>query len=276
MKKEMIKRFLWSFILAFFGALIADYAIGAPPSPCYLSSGTVTACYKPINVASGGSGLTTGTSGGIPYFSDTTTMASSGALTANGVVYGGGAGVSPAATGAGTGSDWLVAGSPPSFSSTTSTPKTFSDSTDSTSSSTGAVKVTGGAGVGKSLYVGNNVVVGKFLFLTPSATFDVASDTSLSSGDLTTSVVTTSNLRLVTATGGAFDLVGIAAPTLGVGTFLFICNNSGQTMTVKHESGTEGTSTARIHTTTGADVTIQTGSGIAFVYSNSPARWVQL
>ena len=47
-------------------------------------------------VAGGGTGLTSGTSGGVPYFNSTTTMASSAALATNGIVVGGGAGNPPA------------------------------------------------------------------------------------------------------------------------------------------------------------------------------------
>lgn len=47
-------------------------------------------------VAGGGTGLTSGTSGGIPYFSSTTTMASSALLTNHGLMVGGGAGATPA------------------------------------------------------------------------------------------------------------------------------------------------------------------------------------
>lgn len=52
-----------------------------------------------LSVAAGGTGLTSGTSGGIPYFSAAGTMASSGALTANAIVLGGGAGASPTVSG---------------------------------------------------------------------------------------------------------------------------------------------------------------------------------
>lgn len=52
-----------------------------------------------VPVADGGTGLSSGTSGGVPYFSSTTTIASSGALTANAVVKGGGAGAAPVASG---------------------------------------------------------------------------------------------------------------------------------------------------------------------------------
>ncbi|HYE59335.1 MAG TPA: hypothetical protein VD948_12560 [Rhodothermales bacterium] len=48
-----------------------------------------------VTVAHGGTGLTAGTSGGVPYFSGSTTIASSGALTASRIVLGGGAGAAP-------------------------------------------------------------------------------------------------------------------------------------------------------------------------------------
>lgn len=55
----------------------------------YMQGGTDVA------VADGGTGLSSGTSGGILAFTASTTLASSAALTANGLVYGGGAGVAP-------------------------------------------------------------------------------------------------------------------------------------------------------------------------------------
>ena len=51
-----------------------------------------------LPVASGGTGLTSGTSGGILAYTATGTLASSGALAANNVVVGGGAGVAPSST----------------------------------------------------------------------------------------------------------------------------------------------------------------------------------
>ncbi|MDG0815834.1 tail fiber domain-containing protein [Bdellovibrio svalbardensis] len=71
-----------------------------------------------LPVARGGTGLTTGTSGGIPYFSAATTMTSSGVLAANGVVLGGGAGAAPTTTTAGTADQVLRipgAGGAPAF-----------------------------------------------------------------------------------------------------------------------------------------------------------------
>jgi|CXWL01.1.fsa_nt_gi hypothetical protein len=49
-----------------------------------------------VPVADGGTGLSAGTSGGVPYFSGTTTIASSAALGANQILVGGGAGAAPA------------------------------------------------------------------------------------------------------------------------------------------------------------------------------------
>lgn len=53
----------------------------------------------PLPVASGGTGLTAGTSGGILGYTATGTLASSAALTANAIVLGGGAGATPIALG---------------------------------------------------------------------------------------------------------------------------------------------------------------------------------
>jgi hypothetical protein len=56
-----------------------------------------------LPVANGGTGLTSGTSGGILAFTATGTIASSGALAASALVIGGGAGVAPSTTTTGTG-----------------------------------------------------------------------------------------------------------------------------------------------------------------------------
>jgi hypothetical protein len=79
-----------------------------------LSASDLTQNFNALNtatvpVANGGTGLTSYTSGGIIYASGTGTLASSGALTQYGVVYGGGAGATPVATAAGTTDQVLVA-----------------------------------------------------------------------------------------------------------------------------------------------------------------------
>lgn len=72
-------------------------------------SGTVTSVSWTGGIVSVATPMTTpaftiaGTSGGIPYFSSGTTWASSGALAANAIVIGGGAGLAPSTTTTGTG-----------------------------------------------------------------------------------------------------------------------------------------------------------------------------
>jgi hypothetical protein len=56
-----------------------------------------------VAVANGGTDLTSGTSGGVLYFSGTSALASSAALVANALVIGGGAGAAPATVTTGTG-----------------------------------------------------------------------------------------------------------------------------------------------------------------------------
>lgn len=68
-----------------------------------IASSTISNLTGVLPVANGGTGLTSGTSGGVPYYSATGTIASSAALTASALVLGGGAGVAPATTTTGTG-----------------------------------------------------------------------------------------------------------------------------------------------------------------------------
>ena len=63
------------------------------------ASSTILTTNAAVTLAQGGIGITTGNSGGIPYFADTSTIASTGTLTANRLVLGGGSGVSPTVLG---------------------------------------------------------------------------------------------------------------------------------------------------------------------------------
>jgi len=66
------------------------------------ATATILTSNAAVTVGQGGTGLTAGTSGGIPYYSSTSAITSSALLTQYGVVYGGGAGAAPVATAAGT------------------------------------------------------------------------------------------------------------------------------------------------------------------------------
>lgn len=141
-------------------------------SPLSLNATTGAISLGTVTVAFGGTGLTSGTSGGFPYFNSTSTMASSGLMAANGVVYGGGAGTSPATAAAGTNGQFLagVTGSPPAMvtmsqdCTTTNAGVVTCLKTNNVSFGTAAVVNTGTSGATIPLLNGNNTWSGTNLF----------------------------------------------------------------------------------------------------------------
>mgnify|MGYP005613312487 CR=1 FL=1 len=81
------------------GAGVPSIATNIPTAVTIGSAYTYRAGGTDIPVTDGGTGLSSGTSGGVLYFSGATTIASSAALTANQLVIGGGVGAAPAALG---------------------------------------------------------------------------------------------------------------------------------------------------------------------------------
>ncbi len=74
--------------------------LGGTPTTALLQATSITAGWTgQLAVSRGGTGLSGGTSGGLPYFSSATGMSSSGVLAANQIVLGGGAGTTPATLG---------------------------------------------------------------------------------------------------------------------------------------------------------------------------------
>ncbi|MFM2134417.1 MAG: hypothetical protein RL156_1698 [Bacteroidota bacterium] len=76
---------------------------GVGVAPSWGKIGLTTHVSGTLPVANGGTGLTAGTSGGVLYYSDTGTLASSAVLTANALMVGGGAGAAPSTITTGTG-----------------------------------------------------------------------------------------------------------------------------------------------------------------------------
>jgi len=76
---------------------------GVATAPSWGKIGLTTHVDGTLALGNGGLGITSGTSGGIPYFSSTSAVASSALLAANALMIGGGAGVAPATTTTGTG-----------------------------------------------------------------------------------------------------------------------------------------------------------------------------
>lgn len=83
---------------------------GSAGQPLLSGGGSVSQTYGTLGVAAGGTGLTSGTSGGIPYYSASGTMASTAALVAHGPVVGAGAGAAPKTISTGTAGQCLVSG----------------------------------------------------------------------------------------------------------------------------------------------------------------------
>lgn len=80
--------------------------LSSGPTTAYINNGTDNNVIAPVK--DGGMGISSGTSGGIPYFSSTSTIASSNLLIANGILLGGGAGGAPITTAAMTNGQLLV------------------------------------------------------------------------------------------------------------------------------------------------------------------------
>lgn len=154
------------------------YVDGSVLTASDLNSNFNTLNAATIPVSNGGTGLTGGTSGGVPYFSSASAIGSSGVLTQYGVLYGGGAGAAPAALGAMTNGQ-LVIGS------------------------------TGAAPVIASLTAGSGITV------TPGAgSLTIAATTTAGAVTRTAGDVTTTSTTLVDLTGASITITTAARRVL--------------------------------------------------------------
>lgn len=80
----------------------------------------------------------------------------------------------------------------------------------------------------------------------------------------------------VSGPSGAFSIAGINGGPNRDGKFLIILNQTGQAMTISHDSGTDPTPANRIISMTGADQ-VTTGNGAAtLIYSAAASRWIMI
>lgn len=96
-----------------------------------------------LAVGRGGTGLASGTSGGIPYFNSTSTMASSALLGANQIMIGGGAGAAPSTFTCATTTTVVHGGTPPTCSQIVAGDITTNTITNSNLSQVGAATIKG-------------------------------------------------------------------------------------------------------------------------------------
>lgn len=158
-----------------------------------------------IAVNKGGTGLTAGTSGGILYYSATGTLASSGALTDNVIVVGGGAGVTPNSIAAGLGTTTTVlhgnaAGEPTwgAVALATDVSGTLSAANGGTGQgggyTAGDILVATGSTILAKLPVGSNGQVLKVVSGSPTWSTDATGSTTVTRAYLTGSTLTTVDL----------------------------------------------------------------------------------
>lgn len=166
---------------------VASVGLSVPPSSIFSVTGS------PVTTSGTLGLLTTGTSGGIPYFSSTTQLSASAALIANELMIGGGAGIAPASLGSLGTTTTLLHGNAsgiPSFGPVSLT----ADVSDILSGANGG---TGIANTGKTLTLG-------------------AAATSLPAAPGSTQCLQMDNTGAITATGTACDTAGGSVTSVGL------------------------------------------------------------
>jgi hypothetical protein len=142
-----------------------------------------------LPVANGGTGLTSGTSGGVPYYSASGTIASSAALAASALVVGGGAGATPATVTTGTG---------------------VLTALGLTTNATGGVVTTDGTAT-----LTNKTIT------TPAITFSTSATLTAAGTNQATALALTSDYNVVTSAAAG---TGVVLPTATVGRRIIVVN----------------------------------------------------
>ena len=179
-------------------------------------SGTATASLPLLSAASSAptwatvSYPTSATSGGIPYFSSTSVMASSALLTQYGVVYGGGAGAAPVATAAGATGTILTGSATVPLWTTATYPSTAASGTILAAGTSNVITATATPSIGTSLAVGGCTIGGNaFCVCTGTSLFTggvtLTSASFSIGGNLSASAWTTSGVRMKIAAASYTD-----------------------------------------------------------------------
>lgn len=202
------------------------------------SSGTlaVTLSGTALPVANGGTGLTSGTSGGVLAYTASGTLASSGALTASQLVIGGGAGVVPSSLAAGSQYQVLVMGA--------TTPGYGQVNLAQSAAITGTLPVAnGGTGVTSSTGSTNNVLSNSPVLVTPTLGAALATSVNFGGTSLSTYIEGTFTATLTGCT---------TSPTATV-TYVVV----GKMVVLSVPSGFTGTSNTTACTWTGLPAACQ-------------------
>jgi hypothetical protein len=113
--------------------------------------------------------------------------------------------------------------------------------------------------------IGTNTVDGHIKFIRLAVS-------SLANGNNAAVPIATNTFVEVSGPSAAFTINGVANGSDG--RFLIIVNQTGQDMTVAHQSGTDPTAANRIITMTGADRTTTANGAAMLIYSGAASRWI--
>lgn len=198
--------------------------LGGTPASALLKATSLTLGWTGIlSVARGGTGLASGTSGGILGYTASGTLASSAALGANGVVIGGGAGATPTAITAGTNGQLLLG-------VTSSAPAMATMSGDATIVNTGAITIANNAvtnaksaqmaaatlkmnPTGSTANASDATIQGLTNLVSPSATLDfipIYDHTSGTIKSVTPGAIASSSVAGVASLGGSTGVITLA------------------------------------------------------------------
>lgn len=142
----------------------------------------------------------------------------------------------------------------------------FNNTTDSTAPTNGSVHTAGGLGVEKRLNVGGATELAGKLTAGNIIALSQEVDALTTGAD---AQVAPTKAFLITTNASLTSIAMIAGPEEG--RMVCVLNSTGSPITVKHNTG--ATVANRIHTGTGQDVQLQTGSALLFLYSTNDSRW---
>ena len=190
-----------------------------------------------LGVGYGGTGLTSGTSGGVPYYSAAGTIASSAALASSSLVVGGGAGAAPATITTGTGVTAALGvntgtagafvvnggalGTPSSGALTNCTFPTLNQNTTGTAAGLSSTLVAGSGGTGQTTYTDGQLLIGNSVGNTLSkSTLTAGSNVTITNGNGTITIASANSGGTVTGVTATSPVAssGGTAPVISLDT----------------------------------------------------------
>jgi hypothetical protein len=234
-----------------------------------------------LAVPNGGTGIASGTSGGVPYFSAGTTIASSGALTVDQLIIGGGAGAAPSTLAAGSQYEVLRMGA--------TTPGYGSIDLSQSALVGSSILPTANGGSNKPTWSANSVVFAastsafgedntNFAFDDTANQLTIAnvSLTGALHGDIVADVTAGANQTIATptksvvrSTGAVTSIAGFTAPSNEQ--FFVWVNATGSAVTIINDA--TATAADRIITGSGSDISVANTASIWLLYDSTSSRW---